>query len=250
MATINNFKILSKKCEKMFSYLKDEFHIKSDLTKLEKERIGFYNLILEIICRSDDLDKCVITDTDYGKIIGIKKGNDLGIDAVFIPEHPDKNDEYNIKLFNFKYREKFDEESHITEDTLKDSIKFFQILYSNEVVKDYSESYLEIEKIRELEKSTKIINITLYIVTNNNNKFNSENDSWLKAYCSENGISLEIITLDEISEFFSNRPEKYTSKVTVHGDEMLKFSNDSLSTETSYIMKISLLELLRITSRE
>lgn len=106
MANINDFKLIAKKSERyadlLLKRMPDSKVIKDEK---QKERIGFYLFILENVCGVQDiLDlKDFITDTEFNQqVLNEKKIDDQGVDAIYISE-----EESLIRLFNFKYREKF-----------------------------------------------------------------------------------------------------------------------------------------------
>ena len=106
MPNINDFKLVAKKSERYADILlrKDQNEQKIEGQK-KKERMGFYLFILENICGVHDFSDLqdIITDTEFNHLVlGCKKIDDCGIDAIYIDE-----EDYSINLFNFKYREKF-----------------------------------------------------------------------------------------------------------------------------------------------
>ncbi len=108
MASINDFKILHNKCLKYFSYLTDTCELKRPAnTESEKARLGFYIYMLENICETKEINELVdmITDSEFNAYLHGTSSDDFGIDAVYIDDK-----EKNIYLFNFKYREKFNQQ--------------------------------------------------------------------------------------------------------------------------------------------
>lgn len=121
MSSINQFKLLKQKNEAYCSLLEKELGIAIDENKVSKARLGFYLFILECITNIKDLSNIVelITDTDFNKIVHGNNYEDYGVDAVYIDD-----EEKEILLFNFKYREKFNEDSMHSLNDVMISTKF------------------------------------------------------------------------------------------------------------------------------
>ena len=112
-------------------YSKDYFkNIKTNnkINESQYKRLGFYLLILECVTGNPNLDDLQdsIIDTEFCKLVYNKINNDYGIDAVYIDE-----ENHTIKLFNCKFREKFNNEKGQNERNILDSSKFLMKLYSD-----------------------------------------------------------------------------------------------------------------------
>ncbi|SHH74443.1 AIPR family protein [Clostridium grantii] len=248
MANINDFKLVKLKSRKMFEYLLIDEDISLD--DLNKERIGFYHLILENvtgIMNSDD--ECyTIIDTYYNKLIYNKDLDDLGIDAVYIIENDNK--EVDIKLFNFKYRKSFNPEKTKTEGDISRSTKFLEYLIQNEIL-DEEVNKIVHKKINEIIKqlnSNKICNIYMYMVSNEAKAFSANSNEYIKILEKSYGMKVVNISLDDIISFFNEKREDRKSSFMITPNEFLSFQCDEKSTQKSYILKLSLLDLIRITS--
>ena len=62
------------------------------------------------------------------------------------------------------------------------------------------------------------------------------------------GSDVISITMNKINDFLAFRPSEINASLILEKDSMLSFSEDSLSSSKSYIIKLSLIELVRITS--
>nr|WP_322623976.1 AIPR family protein [uncultured Flavobacterium sp.] len=247
MANINDFKILNKKCNSYFNLLEKE--ITKDISHLndqKKRRFGFYLFILESICNVKDINDLVeiITDQEFnGEILGYKD-EDLGIDAIYI------DDETNtINLFNFKYREKFnpDQKQSLNESFL--STKFTNLI-KTESVKGLTGKILDNAKII-IEKlnSSEIWKLKLFIVSNENRELNVESPE-ISQLRELYDLETVAIGLESITKLMSLRPEPINAIIHIENDSILPFTENSLSSSKSYVIKISANELLRISSND
>ena len=133
-------------------------------------RYGFYLLVLECVTGEMDVNDLtnMIIDTEFCNDI-FKEGNDdLGIDAYNIDEEAHK-----IQLFNFKYRESFNETNSTKESDMYDSVRFFSMIQNENTaqIKKSIRTKKAIESIIEKLNSNDIYDIELYMVANVNNKF-------------------------------------------------------------------------------
>lgn len=266
MANINDFKLVKIKSQKMFQYLKinkDNIDFKEE----DKERIGFYHLILENVTgiidsqeifneenHNNDLEEEInnisytIIDTNYNKIIYNNSVDDLGIDAVYIKEN-DKT-EIDIKLFNFKYRSKFNPDKTKNEKDISRSTKFLEYIIQSQKL-DTKVNQIVHEQINEIIdhlNSNMICNITLYMVSNEANGFSSSSNTYINILEKNYDMKIVNISLDEIISFFNEKKDNRQSIFMINDDEFLSFQSDEKSTQKSYVLKLSLLDLIRITS--
>ncbi|HBF2065411.1 TPA: AIPR family protein [Clostridioides difficile] len=241
MANINDFKIVNTYSRKMFEYI----GIKKvdSLKESEKTRLGFYHLILENITGLRDIGdiKDIIIDTDYNKIVNGEIINDLGIDAVHITDD-------EIQLFNFKFREKFNEDKTKSENDLSVSMKFLQYIQNNQRLCDLDDKVrFRIEKIRELLDSNYIYNIKLYMVSNEAKGYANNSNVYINTLEENYGMKVVNISLDDIMGFFNVKKENQNCKFMISGDDFLCYEKDKKSSRKSYIVRLSLFDLIRIT---
>lgn len=245
MSSINIFKLLNQKCEKYFDFFQKEFENEITLQKnSDKERFGFYFYILENILKIKDFNEIVeyITDTDFNKALYNKTINDFGVDAIHI------NDEENvISIFNFKFRENFkpNKSQELNEPLI--STKFTNSILNNEL--EHLEGDIKIYASQIIDKlnSKEVWTFRLYIVSNEMHKIDV-NDPTIKSLEKTYDLEIVPIALPEIENYLSIRPEPISSSLIIDNDAIMSFSENTLSSDKSYIIRLSIPELIRITS--
>ena len=240
---INDFKLVNLYSKKYFEYIKLSNKNK-EISDINKKRLGFYLLILEAVTGNSDIDELQnsIIDKDYCHIVNEIENDDYGIDAVYIDE-----DNKKILLFNFKYRETFNKTKGGKESPLLSSMKFLTTLKNNnfnKVTKFTKEKMLEInDKL----KSDEIWYIILYLVSNENMSISQ--DSQLLNSLKENfGMDIETINLEDIVNYISERPEGISCSFLADSDSVLTYEENSLSSSKSYLVKLSIATLIRMTA--
>ncbi|UED78384.1 AIPR family protein [Lysinibacillus sp. CD3-6] len=259
MANRNDFILIKLKSKKMFDYLKVQNS--TNLDDLTKERLGFYHLILENVTgfldsnssedttSEDNSNTCTIIDTVYNRYVNNDPDvDDLGMDAVSIMRST--NGEIDIKLFNFKYRESFNPEKTKSENDISRSTKFLEYLIRNEKLDEKTNSLVhkQINKIISHLNSSKICNISMYMVSNEAKGFSSSSNEYLKLLESNYGMKIINISIDDIIGFYNTKNQDSKSAFMISQNEFLSFQSDEKSTQKSYILKLSLLDLIRISS--
>ncbi len=253
MANLNDFKLVNIKSRKMFSYIKNV--PKADLKDIQKSRMGFYHLVLENVTGirdAEDVTKMII-DTDYNKMLYGKTYNDLGIDAInYIGE--DDEQEITVQLFNFKFRENFKVDKNMEEASVNGSIKFLEYICAgdetqieqlpDDIVKEH------VKKIYDYLNSNRLCNIELYMVSNENKTFTEDADKYLGLLQKHFGIRIKAIALDDVIGYFDMKKESSPCKFIISPNDFLVFQQSELSTQKSYIVKVSLLDLIRITCND
>lgn len=246
MANINDYKLIAKKSSKYFDLLEIELEKQfTSLNDLKKERLGFYLFILENLTdKKEILDLAdIVTDTDFNKIIFDDNYDDYGIDAVYINE-----DEKLISLFNFKYREKYKSGKQSLNETIL-STKFINALIteSTNELQSKSKKYAK-EIIERLVESRDVWKIQLFVVSNED--FDLVKDVNINQLEKVYGLEVTSIGLNKISEFISLRPEPIDSEIIIDNDAVMSFAESSISSSKSYILRITLDELIRITCND
>ncbi|MCI9061498.1 AIPR family protein [Romboutsia sp.] len=244
MKSLNQFKLLRAKCIKYYNLMLKELDRDIEIKdETNIPRFGFYFYMIECISDVKDIGSILdfITDTDFNKIIYGEKYNDCGIDAVYIDE-----DEKIINLFNFKYRDSYKPDKSISENDVFISTKFLN------AIQNESTEHLE-GKIRKFAKeiieknnSNEIWKIKLRMVTNEGESLKDNSghiDELKKIY----DIDVESITLSDISNFMAIRPEAIESKLILEKDSILTYTENDLESAKSYLIKVPLYELIRIT---
>ncbi|NLZ96557.1 MAG: AIPR family protein [Candidatus Magasanikbacteria bacterium] len=241
MATINDFKIVGQYSEKYYKLLK----LDKDVKEIEKRRLGFYLFILECITNNaniEELKNCII-DTEFCSIVENKRNSDSGIDAVYI------NEERNIiQLFNFKYREKFSDRKGQNERTILDSSKFLFQLDKRDFISIDSKTKEKMEAIAERFDSDKIWKTELFLISNDNYGLKPDNQT-MELYKDHYDISIQSIVLDDIMSFISGKPDDISAQFLIDSDAVLTYEENSLSSSKSYLVKLSVANLIRMTCK-
>lgn len=243
MANLNDFKYLNFKCRKYFDLLeKDINRTFPKLNDIHKQRYGFYLLMLESICNIKDISDIIeiITDTDFNNVLFSNNYNDFGIDAIYLDE-----DENVINLFNFKYREKFLDKNQSLNET------FLSTKFTNSIINDDTSAFSG--KLKTLSEailnklnSSEIWKMKLYVISNEPRELDI-NSPEIKQLKDLYDLETEPIGLDSIINKLSIRPKPINAIIHVDKDSILPFSENSLSSSKSYIIRISANDLIRIT---
>ncbi|EME8198620.1 hypothetical protein L1W31_002275, partial [Enterococcus faecium] len=161
MAVLNDFKNVNMRSKKYYEYL----NLETEQPEKNKARLGFYLLVLECITKVKEISDLtnMIIDTEFRSIVFNQKNNDLGVDAVNIDE-----DECVIQLFNFKYREKFNNNKSQSIANMVDVTKFLVHVQKENTDGLDSITKAKIEKIIEALDSDDPWDIELYMVSNEN----------------------------------------------------------------------------------
>ncbi|MBL7149072.1 MAG: AIPR family protein [Candidatus Cloacimonetes bacterium] len=243
MGSLNQFKLINQKCEKYYNLLEKELNKELELKNpKDKYRFGFYLYILECVTNIKEIDQLIemITDTEFNKTVFSNSFNDQGIDAVYID---DENQE--IDLFNFKYSEKFRTNQQSLNNVFV-STKFTTALvnFDSSNIKDKIKKYAD-EIIKNLQ-SNEIWKLNLYMVSNESIGL-KEDDPTIKQLKELYDLDVKSITLNDISNFMSKRPKPISAKIVIDNDAILSYTETLLSSSKSYIIRISIPELIRIT---
>lgn len=244
MGTLNDFKLVNKISKKYFDELKTE--PVSEITDKEKSRLGFYLFILSCITDTPDIEdvKDMVIDTDFHRKLYGVTNNDLGIDAVYIDE-----ENFEIKLFNFKYRNNFSVDKSQALSTVSDSTKFLNAVNTqnteglNEITK------LSVQSIIDKYNSNDIWNTQLYLVSNENQSLDL-NTNEVKSFIDSNDVEIISITLDDIVEFVSEKPDDRKAIFVIDSDSVMTFKEDPMSSSQSYLVKLPLITLIRLTCKD
>ncbi|WP_312829957.1 AIPR family protein [Pantoea anthophila] len=248
MAGLNTFKNLNVKCEKYYNLLTKTIPIKKFLSEekvIDKRRIGFYLFILESFGRGKDivdLSQCII-DSDFNDIVYGLGYDDLGIDAVLFDE---ENQEIN--LFNFKYREKFRATSTQAINETFISSKYFNAIETENLSGVKGKVKDSLERIIELLNGNNIWKITFYAVSNESNNIRL-NDPHLDRMRDIYDLEVKSISLDYISDMMSLRPEPICASILFDSNCIMPYVEHELSSSKSYIVRMKASELIRITSK-
>ncbi len=246
MANINDYKIVKKKSEKYFLFLARELEIDtSQISQIKQERLGFYLFIIEQLTNLNDI--CDITDTisdkEFNSVIFNEKFDDYGVDAIYI-DYENKH----IQIFNFKYRERFKSGQQKINEALLSS-KFINAIDNENLSELKGQTRNGAEKIIDCLNSNDEYRISLYVVSNEEITVENKDPHFIQF---EQAFGLDIVTigLQEISELITLRPEPIDAEIILDNDAVMSFSESSLSSSKSYILRLPLSEIIRITSND
>ena len=245
MATINDFKLVNLYSIELLKRIYGITQL-NKLSEFNQKRFGFYYLILQLTTGNTDSDELerMIIDTDYCKNIRGVANNDFGIDAVYIDEY-DKR----IVLYNFKFRECFSSKKGGKQEQVLYSTKFLSMSLSGrfEGVDDVSSiSKEKMKAIYEKINSDEIWNIELIVVSNENQRIDI-NQPEINSLKRDYDIEIKPIVLDDIIGFLHNRNSEFSAKFIVDKEDFLVYEEDSLSSTKSYLVKLSVVDLIRMT---
>lgn len=246
MANLNDFKLINKRALKYYEYLSLD---RDEMTDIEKKRIGFYLLILENVTGIKDIDEITsdIIDTNFCSLVFQKNNDDLGIDAVNLDK-----ENHNINLFNFKYRKSFKQNVGQSVNNISDSMKFLSfVLESEESNIDHLDEFTrnKLQQIRKCLNSDEIWTINLFMVSNENKPLPTD-DVFLAQLKNVIDINIECITLDNIINFIDARPDQISAQIIFDTSSVMKYEESELSSSKSYLVSMTVLDLIRITCIE
>ncbi|HEJ2457942.1 TPA: AIPR family protein [Vibrio cholerae] len=246
VASLNDFKLLNIKCKRYFDlYSKGATFAKIPESDKLKERFGFYLFMLESLCDEKDLDRVsdIITDTEYNSHLTNDRTPDQGIDAIYI------NDETKeILLFNFKFRESFKIGQVQSSNEAFISTKLVNcILNGNSDGLEGKLKHLVDEAISRL-NSNDVWKTSLYMLSNEAIPINLDETSiqQLKDFYDMEVFS---ICLPQIKSMMSIRPKPIAAELIIDNDALMSYSENSISTSKSYIVRLNAADIIRITCK-
>lgn len=244
MADRNDFKLLKQRCLRHFELAKE--CLEAETKKLDddkKARYGFYFFVIQNLTNIVDYDKIIesITDTDFNSTFFNNKENDEGIDAVCIDEQT-----HQVALFNFKYRDKYNVDKEQSKNELLTTSKFLSALKQENIKHLKGKLKTFAEQIILNNNSDEIWNTFLYYVSNEN-KTLVVHDPNIKQMCDEYGIAIETMGLNELVDITSLHPKNIDATLILNRDAVMSFTESSLASSKSYIVRLPLTELIRIT---
>lgn len=254
MATKHDYMLVKRFSEEAFEDFTNDMSINSDgFSDIQKARYGFYFLVLKNITGEEnfnDLSKMII-DTDFLKKVFGESNNDLGVDAYYIDE---KRGE--IQLFNFKYRENWKPQKSFETGESFSTNRFLSILMNEDEAGDildkknceeYEKTINVINEITEYWEKDPEVSIVAYFVSNEENPL-PEKDIRIMERTFH--ISVNPVTLDDISSFLAPKKYDIEAKLKIPSDKIMVYRESDDSSNSSYIFSISLYELSRITCKD
>lgn len=244
MADRNDFKLLKQRCLRHFELAKDSLGDKKlDLDDNQKARYGFYFFIIQNLTNLVDYDKMVeaITDREFNSTFFDVNDVDEGIDAVCFDEQ-----EHVIALFNFKYRNKYNDDKEQSKNELLVTSKFLNALKQEDTTHLKGKLKKYADKINEYNDSDDIWTTVLYYVSNESKTLSSL-DPNIKQMSDTYGIDIEMKGLNELVDMTSLHPRNIDASLVLNRDAVMSFTETSLASARSYIVRLPLTELIRIT---
>ncbi|EJL6653868.1 AIPR family protein [Vibrio cholerae] len=243
-ASLNDFKLLNIKCRKYYDlYSKSSsFAIEPPNDKL-KERLGFYLFMLESLCDEKELDRIssIITDTEFNSYLLNKRYNDHGIDAIYINE-----EKKEILLFNFKFRESFKIGQTQSLNETFVSTKLVNCIVNGST--DGIEGKLKnlVGQVIEKLDSNDVWKMSLYMISNEHVAMDVD-ETTIKALKDFYDMEVVSICLPQIKTLMSIRPTPIQAELIIDNDALMSYSEDTISTSKSYIVRLNAAEIIRIT---
>ena len=246
MATINDFKILNNKCRNYFDMLETELGRKVLVpTDRHKERFGFYLFVLESICGIKDISDILplICDEEFNSVVFDCKDEDWGVDAVFI----DVDDHY-INLFNFKFRKDFNDKQQSLNETFL-TMKFTNAMIAGNTNGITGKLETFSKQIIEKLQSKEVWKLRLYVVSNDAKELQVDTPE-IRLLRDLHDLEVMPMALDSLAKIMSIRPQPIDAVIHVDTDSILPFTESSLSSSKSYVIRISANDLIRITCND
>ncbi|KOF08182.1 hypothetical protein AC739_19510, partial [Planococcus glaciei] len=155
-------------------------------------------------------------------------------------------DDKVIQLFNFKYRESFKENKGQELGDLVDVSRFLLPIDNDNtegvtpVTKEKIDAILENLNLAETWK------LELYMVSNENRALQVTNPTVLQ-FIEKYGMTVHTITLSDIVSYISDFPKDLSAKFITNATSVMTYELDVLSSSKSYLIKLSLADVIRIT---
>ena len=245
---INDFKLLTMECLRYFDQFVDQAQIDntklSKLSQNQKARYGFYFYMLEMVTGVSDLVDIegMISDTEFNSHFCEDKSSDEGIDAVYINE-----EERKILLFSFKYREKYNPDQQQRKNELVESIKFLNDIQSRNFdhttgkTRDFLESITQ-----KFYDDYYPWSINLFFISNDTKSLD-ENDANVVNFKKTLDLKFKSICLEDIAKSLMSDHDPINAQLVMDNDALMSYKESKLSSDTSYILRLSLTDLIRIT---
>jgi len=247
MASANDFKILNLKCLKYFEILEKTLPIKATIKNdIQKMRIGFYLFILESFGNGKDIRDLIdcINDTDFNDLVFGHGDDDFGVDAVIIDD-----EKKEIKLFNFKYREKFNINSSQGANEAIISSKFTNAILNEDVSLLRGKTKSSANSVIKCLRSNDVWRMTLHLVSNENNEL-SINNAHIELLKQTYDLEVIAIALPYISNMLSIRPSPIDATLLLDSGALMSYVEHDLSSSKSYIARLRSSEVVRITCND
>ncbi|HFG4327458.1 TPA: AIPR family protein [Escherichia coli] len=244
--SINDFKLLNIKCHKYFDLFSktNEFNQPVQDVKLQ-QRFGFYLYMLESLCNEKDIDKIsdYITDTEYNTYLTGKRYDDHGVDAFYIDE-----DNKEIKLFNFKFRENFKSEQKQSYNEAFVLTKLVNCIMNDSTAGLHGKLRTYVHTVNESLNGNDVWKLCLYMVSNEAVPIEHDESAIQQL---KNLYDMEVVSvcLPHITSMMSIRPVPINAELIIDNDALMSYSESSISTSKSYVVRLNAADVIRITCR-
>lgn len=246
MATLNDYKLLEQKSIHVFDMLNIEEKKTHTFTTKEKARFGFYYYVIQnftSFSELDDITEC-ISDTDFNTRVFDNPQTDEGIDAVCIDE-----EQKEISIFNFKYRDSFNPDKGQSKNEVWQSSKFFSSILTENIESLSPRMQAFVSKILNLYNGTDIWKTVFYVVSNENKEL-SVKDNVVQQMQDVYELQVVPVGLNQIAPFLSSTHKTIDSTIVIPNDAVMSFTEYELASSKSYVVRMSLSELIRITCKD
>ncbi|CDL84208.1 AIPR family protein [Xenorhabdus szentirmaii] len=247
IASINDFKLLNIKCKKYFDLLSKSrrFYKEPENNKI-KERFGFYLFMLESFCNEKDLEKIsdFIIDTEYNDYLRGERHIDHGIDAFYIDE-----ESREIMLFNFKFRESFKTDQKQSSNDAFISTKLINAIMNENSFQLTGKLKGFVDKTIDKLNGKDVWRLCLYMVSNEAIPIDIDESSIQEL---KDFYDMEVvpICLPHIKSMMSIRPSPINAELIIDNDALMSYSESTISTSKSYIVRLSAADIIRITCKD
>lgn len=245
MANLNKWKTVFLRNKKLFDKYYPE---NSNLGEIERSRFGFYLFILGVMFDIESKKEMeeYIFDTQFNLKILDYNANDNKIDCIYIDDEDKK-----IYFMNFKYREKYKENKNFEYDEIDSTVNFLTLINDEDFnSENLNNKKLEcyFKKIREIMIDTsQIYDIYFYFISNEDKGFADEIIPRIKSLEKNQGIYIKNLSLDDVYNMGNSKMIATDAELLIENDKLSLFKSDNYTTNNSYILNMSLFELLRIT---
>ena len=171
------------------------------------------------------------------------RNDDHGIDAIFID-----SEDKEIKLFNFKFRERFkiDQKQSFNEAFV--STKLVNCIMNESIEGLEGKLATYVTKINELLNGNEVWKLSLYMVSNEALPIEHDESAIQQL---KNVYDMEVISicLPHITSIMSIRPAPINAELIIDNDALMSYSESSISTSKSYVIRLNAADVIRITCR-
>lgn len=232
------------------SYAKKLNIANKELSDKELSRLGFYYLGLNLVLGDhnplETSEK--IIDSSFQAKVNNKANNDFGIDAIDIDR-----EEKKVKLFSFKYRDSFKTGETKTSNELTSTAPFLGLLKkSDRPLENEDKAPLTINFLKDIIEFNDSDNVDfeLYLLSNDVATFDEEDVAVEEFKDNYSWVNIHELNLNDIVDFISIKPNKNEAKLFIDQKELLQHDIDGYTTANSYVAKVQITDLVKITSKE